>query len=170
MSDKKNDQELEVLYSKMLSDWKNSPYADKYSTDPQGYTFYYRFDNNDVFTINGRTIRTTSSENNEYSNISDYFRNKFDGLFNYIKTTFKEKEKEKTYNKPKISNNPTKDKFSKLKNNIRVREEQIRNMSSNDPDRILLQNELDNLKTAVSRMKNKYQFEHLNSFNEFIKD
>lgn len=176
MNDKKNEQELEILYSKILSDWKSSPYVDKYSTDPQGYTFYYRFDNNDIFTINGRTIRVTICiENKEYSNISDYFREKFDGLFNYIKTSFKEKEK--TYNKPKqpiykqkISSNPTKDKFNKLKNNIKVREEQLKHMSSDDPNKILLQNELDNLKIAVNRMKNKYQFEHLCNFYNYKKD
>ena len=65
------------------------------------------------------------------------------------------------------SANPIRLKFNKLKEIVKIREEQLSKMSKNDPNRKSLENELNSYKDKISQMKKQYQFEHMISFSKF---
>ncbi len=54
-----------------------------------------------------------------------------------------------------------------LKDTVAQRKEQLAKMPKNDPNRTSMENELGNAERKLKEMKDKYQFEHLTSFNLF---
>lgn len=69
-------------------------------------------------------------------------------------------------NNPK-SNHPKWGLYQNLKQTVIRREEQLKKMSKDDPERQALENEYRVAKATLDKLKNQYQFEHLKSFNLF---
>ena len=139
--------------------------------------FIYTFEQGDTFKIRDNKIIYANS----IYTVSSIQRNRFIGLANDITAKARRRPTQQGSNKggsntgyqqgskKAHSDNPMYDKYTKLKDNIKLREEQLNKMSKNDPERSALQNELDNYKRATNRMKDKYKFENLFTFHSFIR-
>lgn len=172
--------ELDKLFNDLVSDFSNNPYTDKYST-PKKFgrvCFHYKFENGDTFEMDENEIKY---KNSIYT-VGIFYRNKFVSLCNEIISKGRTRPggsssgssssgynyyKQKSKHYKQKSNDPNRDRFDKVKDNIKLREEQLRKMSKTDPQREALENELDNLKRALKRMKDRYQFEHITNYLDF---
>jgi hypothetical protein len=172
--------ELDDLFSAIVKDFSNNPYSDKYSTPRRNgkVCFDYKFENGDTFDMCDNKI---NYKNSTYT-VGLIYRNKFVNLCNEIV------EKGRTrpggskswsggsssgsgsrYSSKTKSNDPNRDRYDKLMDNIKLREQQLRKMSKTDPERSALENELDNYKRAAERMKTRHKFENIKSFVGFFK-
>lgn len=165
--------ELDKLFNDLVSDFSNNPYTDKYST-PKKFgrvCFHYKFENGDTFEMDENEIKY---KNSIYT-VGIFYRNKFVSLCNEIVSKGRTRPGGSKYwsggssssGSKQKSNDPNRDRFDKVKDNIKLREEQLRKMSKTDPQREALENELDNLKRALKRMKDRYQFEHITNYLDF---
>jgi hypothetical protein len=161
-------EELDELYIRLISDFSNNPYNDKINTPTENgvICFDYTFENGDKFKICNNTI--------EYKNytftVGVIYRNKFISLCNEMTSKARTRPGGRKYQDSQKSkrtyDDPNRDRYEKLKDNIKLREEQLKKMSKYDPERPALENELDNYRRALKRIKDKYQFEHIvNYFN-----
>lgn len=162
---KKVTKELDDLYSALIKDFSNNPYSDKYSTPRRNgkICFDYKFENGDEFQMCENEIKY---KNSIYT-VSNTYRNKFVNLCNEIAQKGKTRPSGSRYSSK--SEDPNKDRYNKLMDNIRLREQQLRKMSSVDPERTALENELDNYKRAAKRMKDRFQFENIKTFGGWFK-
>lgn len=169
--------ELEELYNKLQSDFFSAPYNDKIETPREGgkVCFKYRFENGHTFKICGDKVQYTDDKYIRTYTISLIFRAKFVNLCNLISSNSRTRPSSgssssggyKSGGSKRKYDDPNKDRYEKLKDTIRLREEQLKKMSNSDPDRKPLENELDNYKRALKRMKDKYKFEHVVSYFDF---
>ncbi len=168
--------ELDDLFDALVKDFSSNPYSDKYSTPKRNgnVCFDYRFENGDKFSICGNKI---DYKNSLYT-LGSLYRNKFVNLCNEIgskgrtrpsgQKSWSSNSSGSRYSSKTKSVDPNKDRYDKLMDNIKLREEQIRKMSKTDSERTALENELDNYKRAAKRMKDRYQFENIKSFRGFF--
>jgi len=162
--------ELNDLYDYLIKDFSSNQYEDKYRTERENgdVCFIYKFENGDNFKMCDNKITYKDS----IYTVGLIFRNKFISLCNEIISKGKKRPGgRKTYSNSSKSkrtyDDPNRDRYEKLKDNIKLREEQIRNMSNSDPEKEYLNNELSNYKRALKRMKDRYKFEHVISFQKF---
>lgn len=155
--------ELNDLFSAIVNDFTKNPYRDKYSTPTRNgkVCFDYKFENGDTFEMCDNEIKYKGS----IYTVGNFFRNKFINLCNEIvekvgntrpggskswssgsssggSSSSGSKSKAK-------SNDPNRDRYDKLNDNIKLREEQLKKMSKTDPERTALENELDNYKRLL---------------------
>ena len=137
--------ELNELCSKMSDDFSKFPYADKYYTyEKNGITiFHYKFENGNTLEIgNDSKINYFSKSYKQTFHLNREYRNLFIELCNKIG---------RSGNKRTSSNK----KIDKLKESIKLREDQLAKMGNNDPMRKSLKNELENYKSIYNKMKSK---------------
>ena len=163
--------ELDHLYYILVSDWTQNKYVDKYEASPDRITgkvrFKYTFENNDTFEMCDNEIKVKGTT---YT-VGLIIRHKFISMINELIIN-------KGGNRPSGKAGPSSKKvpsyghpksnlYNTLKDTVKQREAQLSKMPKNHPDRVALQNELENAKRKVAEMKKKYQFEHLKPFNFF---
>lgn len=74
----------------------------------------------------------------------------------------------RTYSRPSSkSSDPKRNLYDTMVSTQKLREEQLRKMKANDPERAAMQNELNVLNTKIKSMKDRYKFEHLCGFHGF---
>lgn len=175
--------ELDDLFSSIVKDFSNNPYSDKYSTPRRNgkVCFDYKFENGDTFDMCDDQINYKGST---YT-VGITYRNKFVNLCNEIVGKVRPRpggskswsggrssgssSGGSRYSSKTKSDDPNKDRYNKLMDNIRLREEQLKKMSKTDSERTALENELDNYKRAAKRMKDRYQFENIKTFSGFFR-
>jgi hypothetical protein len=161
---------MDDLFNEIVKDFSNNPYSDKYSTPRRNglVCFDYTFENGDKFSICGNEIKY---KNYTYK-VGSFYRDKFIGLCNEIGKKGRQRPGRNNSNRTsssyrKKSDDPNKDRYDKLMDNIKLREQQLRKMSKTDTERTALENELDNYKRAAKRLKDRYKFENIKSFIGF---
>jgi hypothetical protein len=159
---------IDKLFNLLLKDFINNPYSDKHqSSTNTSFTisFTYKFENGYIFTLNDREIRVynRSSENISSYKLNDIYYVKFLKLILEIKENSYNRNYNSKYNqyKREQTNEDSTDKKSgntrldKINEKITLREEQLRKMKKNDPERPALENELNTYKNIAEKMKSK---------------
>jgi len=167
---------LNQLHDSIWSDYIKNPHGDKFKTpnDRHGNRYWeYRFENGKICHLSPSTNKLEFDGITYTLNIE--FKNKFIELANRIGET---KQRPRNANNRNNSSNtktnqtkadPNRERYEKLKGIVKIREEQLYKMSSRDPNRPSLQNELDAYKQKLRSMKSEYKFESLMSFSNFSK-
>lgn len=141
--------EISNIYQKIQTEIKKFPFRDKIQTDLDSNKilhWVFKFENGesvDLY-IDGVCNLIFNGERQIIKYKLGYLdQRKFINLANSI-TDSKD-----------LKNRPEKEKskYDKLVNIIKIREEQLKKMDNNDPNKKLLQNELDSYKEKVSKMK-----------------
>lgn len=169
---------LDDLYDSLVSDFRKAPYRDKASTPTIDgkVCFKYIFEDGSELLLKdneltyGRSIYT----------LGLLYRSKFIKLANAIfesplwKANHQRPSSQRRQNNsgaksnnPK-SNHPKWGLYQNLKQTVIRREEQLKKMSKDDPERQALENEYRVAKATLDKLKNQYQFEHLKSFEEYL--
>lgn len=169
--------DLDNLYQRLIDDFSNNPWEDKYRATSNGgeVTFYYTFEDGDKFEMTDNRI---SYGGHTYT-VGLIYRNKFISLANeMISKGMKRPSGRRSYNnssssgsrkstKSKYSDHPKGNLYQTLKDTVAQRKEQLSKMSKNDESRAHMENELKAAEKKLKEMKDKYQFENLTSFWDF---
>lgn len=159
---------VDKLFNLIVKDFSNNPYYDKIeslSSSHSTISFIYKFENGFKFTLNDKEIRVYNRGNENISSyrLSESYHLKFLKLILEIKQKSQHRSNEKTKReykrdqpktepKVKTTGNP---RLDKINEKILLREEQLRKMKSNDPERQALVNELATYKNVADKMKSK---------------
>ena len=171
---------VDKLFNLIVKDFTNNPYNDKIeslSSPNSIISFSYKFENGFKFTLNDKEIRVYNRGNENISSYRlgesyhlkflklileikqkaqhrsyrTYTEYDFNSKFNDYKKEYK-KEQPKEDPKVKSTGNP---RLDKINEKIVLREEQLRKMKANDPERQSLVNELETYKNVAKKMKSK---------------
>lgn len=169
--------ELDKIYSDLIKDFSNNPYNDKYKTPTVNgkTTFHYTFENGKVLKIIGIELFW---EAYTYT-LGISYLNKFIRLGNEMIEKGRNRpktddyygsssSKSKNYKSSKWKDHPKGDTYQNLKDNIKLREEQLSKMKVGS-DKTALENELETAKRMKDRMNDRYKFENLQNFFNFNK-
>jgi hypothetical protein len=168
--------ELLELINKIVDDFNKNPWNDKYSTPIINgiTTFKYRFENGHSFEMNDDVLIYIDDEFQRTYRVGLSFKIKFINIINdIIKNGVRRPNKQsnksssRVYEEPKKTGDTKRDRYNSISHKIIIREEQLKKMSKNDPERKPLENELDNYKKIRDKMKSDYKFENISSFNHF---
>jgi hypothetical protein len=174
---KRIEKDLIDLRDRIISDFRSAPYHDKVSTPTINgqICFVYIFEDGTKLTLEDNKL----TYGNIIYTLGLIYRNMFVKLANSIfeselwkanhkRPSGQRKSHQKTnYSSDPKSNHPKWNLYQNLKQTIHRREEQLKNMDKNHPDRPSLENEYRTAKTALDRMKKQYKFEHLINFYSF---
>lgn len=173
--------ELDNLFSRMVKDFSNNPYKDKYKTPIENgvVSFTYTFEQGDTIKI----INNKITYNKGVYTVSDLYKYKFIRLANEIMEKGRVRNKANNRdnedatnansrnnsfgNKSKNPNHIKSGLYKTLKDTVKQREDQLKKLSRNDPERVALENELNSAKRKVSEMNSKYKFEKFNNIQSF---
>jgi hypothetical protein len=186
---KKREQEkienkLQDLFNRLVRDFQNAPYSDKIETPRVGgeVTFKYRFENGWTFEVVGNKVTYTDDKYRHGYTVGLIWRKKFVDLANEMMSKQKRRpsgyrssydydkkksEPSSTYKETPKTGNPQRDRYNLLNDKIRIREEDLKKMDKNDPNRSALENELNSYKRVRDKMKSDYKFENLKTFELF---
>jgi hypothetical protein len=164
--------ELDDLKKRLISDFVNAPYDDKFMTPTIDgkVCFYYTFENGDTFKMCDNKIKYSNNNSSITYTLGLIYRNDFVALANSLmkkarrRSSYSYSSSSSKSKRSKKSSDPKRAKYDEILDKIRLREEHISKMSNSDPNKNQLKNELDNYKRAAQRMKDKYKFEHLTGF------
>lgn len=171
--------ELNTLYENILNDFRSNPYIDKYSTPTENgkVTFHYKFENGEVFILRDNQIIYETKESNYKYTVGLTFKNKFVNLANSIVNNGRPRSgrsksssnsnSSKSKEENKYTSHPKSSLYQRLKETIELRKSQLSKMSKNNPDRKILENELEAAQKAFDNLKLKYKFENLKNFYNF---
>lgn len=153
----------------MVNDYSRNRYRDKVETPIINgkITFLYKFEGGDMYTLNIRTLIYTHDDKKITYTLNFELTMKFKQLQDFIVDEINNGKVSNRYNNNNNNNNPIIKKYQKLKDKIKLREEQLYNMGKDDPNRESLENELDNYKRIMERIKKDNKFEHLVCFKYF---
>ena len=166
--------DLDNLHDRIISDFKSAPYQDKVNTPAINgqVCFEYNFEDGTKLTLNGDKLTYDKLE----WTLGIIYRNKFISLANAIleselwksrhQRTSGQKRTYTSSSNPK-STHPKWGLYQNLKQTVQRREEQLKKMAKNDPERQGLENEYRVAKNTLDKLKNQYQFEHLKTFEEY---
>lgn len=160
--------ELDELWDSMMKDFYSNPYSDKIETKTEkgSVRVFYTFEN-------GKKLEMWENEltfGNIVYTLGLIYRNKFVTLINKMIGDMKNRPGYKSSyssSSNKYSNHPKGSLYQSLKDTIKQREDQLKKMDKNDPERPSLQNELDVAKRKLQDMKDKYKFEKFNHLTSF---
>jgi hypothetical protein len=165
--------DLDNLFQRIIDDFTNNPYDDKYRTyknsNSNDVTFHYRFENNDIVEICGNKI----THGSQIYTVGIIYKNKFISLANAIikkggrKRENRNASSAKKSTNSKYSNHPKGNLYQTLKDTISQRKSQLSKMQRHDPERVSLKNELEAAEKKLKDMNVKYQFENLSNFSKF---
>ena len=170
------EKELNDLFNRIVRDFQNNPWSDKFDTPTVGgkTTFKYRFENGWTFEMTGNEIIYTDDKYRHGYTVGLIWRNKFVQLANEIIAKGKRRptsssgksgqdyKKSEPFRETPKTGNSQRDKYNTLNDKIKLREEQLRKMKPNDPDRTALENELNAYKRVRDKIKKEHKFEKLN--------
>jgi hypothetical protein len=161
-------EEIEDILDRIREDFIRYPSKHKWKYN--AFTFFYYFKNGDELKFSDdKVVYTTESSIITYT-IGHTTKIKFNDIFEWIYYRTKEDDYYNSYSRGGKSsgsnnkgsntktNDPNRERYNKLKETIRLREEQLNKMRGNDPERPPLENELNNYKLALERMRKKYSF------------
>ena len=176
-SEEDNNRKLEKILNLVIKDFNNSPYKDKYICKTIGNNVYfqYNFNNGYKLTIsdeylvlvksNGEKLNSFILDTLQVIQIYQLINKIIDNSVNRNQRTYSQSDYDRAKRKydeyrgfnnsePKVekSGNP---KLDKILEKIKLREEQLSKMRSNDPERSSLQNELNTYKNIANKMKSK---------------
>lgn len=172
------ERDLNILYRNFVNDFNSAPYNDKFDTPLKGgeTSFEYRFENGNTILIYGKNLiftdvisgfRTSYTLSLLWANI---FIKKANEIIHSAVTrkgrsySQSQKSSQSSQNSyvhketPKTGD-PIRDKYNLLNDKIRLREEQLKGMDKNNPDRESLENELKSYKKVRDRIKQQNKFE-----------
>lgn len=178
------ERELEDLINKFQNDGRSYPYNDKFEAKNGGKKFEYKFEDGchleiDLLDSGAKLVFIDKTHKHTYT-VGLKYRNRFVDVCKFIINNSKNrpesnqrsytrnewKEREK---KSQTSGDPKKDRYNSLKETVRLRKEQLSKMSKSDSEYQVLKNELDAAERALNAFKNKYQFENLSNFSNYIR-
>lgn len=175
---------IDKLFDLLVKDFSNNPYYDKLESLGSSYSiisFKYKFENGFKFTLNDKEVRVYNRIGENISsyrlgdlhhlkflklilemkqkaqhrfserNYRTYSEYDFNSKYDEYKREYK-REKPKEEPKVKSTGNP---RLDKINEKIVLREEQLRKMKANDPERSALENELNTYKNIAKKMKSK---------------
>jgi hypothetical protein len=167
---------VDKLFDLLVKDFTNNPYQDKLESLSGSYSmisFTYKFENGFKFTLNDKEIRVynRNGENISSYRLGDTYHLKFLKLILEMKQKSQQRFRERNYRtyseydfnskfndykreqpKVKSTGNP---RLDKINEKIVLREEQLRKMKANDPEREALVNELKTYKNVAEKIKSK---------------
>ncbi len=159
---------VDKLFKLIVKDFSNNPYYDKIeslSSSHSTISFIYKFENGFKFTLNDKEIRVYNRGNENISSyrLGESYHLKFLKLILEIKQKAQHRSNEKTKREYKREQPKTEPKvkptgnprLDKINEKIVLREEQLRKMKANDPEREALVNELKTYKNVAEKMKSK---------------
>lgn len=177
---KDNQRKFEKILNLVIKDFNNSPYSHKYRAISinGGVNFTYNFNNGYKLNLvdeylflskqNGEMINSFNLDSiqvielyrliNKIIDRTEYQRTHSNSDYERAKRKYDEYQREsdnsRTKSEPKVEStgNP---KLDKILEKIKLREEQLRKMKSNDTERSALENELNTYKNIANKMKSK---------------
>jgi hypothetical protein len=158
--------ELDNLYKKILLDYEAYPYRDKISVENS--SFRYRFEDGTIFTLYMDNSNKLNYRGITYR-VGDETYISFLAIVSGIAKNCTNRPGQ-WRSKTNTSKDPNRIKYDKLKDIIKIREDQLNKMDDKDPNKKLLRNELESYKRKVQQMKDQYKFENLRSFENFSLD
>jgi len=175
------ERELDDLINRVINDFNTYRFSDKYMV--KDGTFIYTFEKGDKFTVgndgklsyNGFTYTLGLLAKTRFINLANNIinakgqRNR-DQKGQNQNNQGGQRQASSTYKETPKTGDPKRDKYNLLKDKIRQREDQLSKMSKTHPNRSGLENELQAYKRVRDKMKSDYKFEHLNSFNHYLKN
>lgn len=180
--------ELDRLYDEVRADFMKAPYSDKIKTPKINgrNAFHYEMENGYTFKIEDNRI----SYKDKIYTVGLLYRSKFVNLANMMIDNQKRRpggDKKKatgsggsSYNsgksytnsqrktRPSWADHPKAETYFSLEKSIELRKEQLSKMKDG-PDKAALENELKTAEIMLQKMKDKYKFEHLQSYEIFTK-
>lgn len=177
-----NNSKVDKIFNLIVKDFSNNPYHDKIQSigSSHSISFNYKFENGFRFTLNDKDIRVYNRDGENISSyrLGDLYHLKFLKLILEIKQKAQHRFSERNYRtyteydfnskfndykkeykkeqpkepKVKSTGNP---RLDKINEKIVLREEQLRKMKANDPERQALVNELETYKNVAKKMKAK---------------
>ena len=161
---------VDKIFDLLVKDFSNNPYHDKLESLGSSYiiSFQYKFENGFRFTLNDKKIKIydRNGENISSYRLSDIYHLKFLKLIlemkekaqHRFKDDFNSKhndyKREQPKEEPKVKSTGN-IRLDKINEKITLREEQLRKMKKNDPERPALENELNTYKNIAEKMKSK---------------
>lgn len=160
--------DLEAIYVNLEKDFTSSPYVDKIKTNYDNVSkktnAYYTFNNGNILKFEDNKL----TYNRLVYTLGPATRNKFIKLINYIIKNAKSRNSSSGSKSSSWQNHPKADTYSSLKKSISIRKEQLAKMKTGS-DKKVMENELLAAEAMLKKMKDKYHFEHISSFKEYIK-
>ena len=152
-----NQNKFEKILNLVIKDFNNSPYSHKYKaiTINNSVQFTYNFNNGYKLNLVDEYL-FLSKQNNDLINSFNLDSIQVIEFYRLINKIIDRTESQRTYSKsePKVESTGNQ-KLDKILEKIKLREEQLRKMKSNDPERSSLQNELNTYKNIANKMKSK---------------
>lgn len=161
---------VDKIFDLLVKDFSNNPYHDKLESLGSSYiiSFQYKFENGFRFTLNDKKIKIydRNGENISSYRLSDIYHLKFLKLIlemkekaqHRFKDDFNSKhndyKREQPKEEPKVKSTGN-IRLDKINEKILLREEQLRKMKKNDPERPALENELNTYKNIAKKIKSK---------------
>ena len=168
--------EIDKICDNLVEDCVKNRYKDKVST-PTGDRIEYRFENGDFLIMENNTITFKDKTHTTKITVGLFYKIKFRSVFSSIVDQINKgqtKQRPSGYRPNKsntssssYSSHPRAGLYDTLKDTIKNREEQLSKMSKTDPERVGLENELNNAKNRVKEMNTKYKFEGIKKFWEY---
>ncbi len=155
--------ELNQLKNSLVEDWNSSIFSDKISTAPG--TVVYRKENGDVITMHQNDIEVRTSTERCVYTVGSYERHAFVSIFNRMIQIINagnagqrdiENETHIPSPKRKTSDNPKRDLYENLLENIRLRKDSLNKLPKFDENRRCLENELRVAEMKANRLKMEY--------------
>ena len=171
---------VDKIFDLLVKDFSNNPYHDKLESLGSSYSiisFQYKFENGFRFTLNDKKIKVydRNGENISSYRLGDIYHLKFLKLILEMKEKAQHRFKERNYRtyseydfnskyndykreqpkeEPKVKSTGN-IRLDKINEKILLREEQLRKMKKNDPERPALENELNTYKNIAKKIKSK---------------
>ena len=155
---------IDKLFNLLLKDFINNPYSDKHQsliTSSSIISFTYKFENGYTYTLNDKEIKVYNrlSKNMSSYRLDDIYYSKFLKLILEIKKNSYNRNYYNQYRKEQTGESmirkTSNSRLDKMNEKITIREEQLRKMKNNNPDRITLENELNTYKNIFKKIKSK---------------
>ena len=159
-----NNSKVDKIFNLIVKDFSSNPYHDKIQSLGSSHSiisFNYKFENGFRFTLNDKDIRVYNRDGENISSyrLGDSYHLKFLKLILEIKQKaqhrFNEKTKREQPKEESKVNSTGNPRLDKINEKIVLREEQLRKMKANDPERQALVNELETYKNVAKKMKSK---------------
>jgi hypothetical protein len=160
-----NQKKFEKILNLLIKDFNNNPYSYKYRTTTINRSIHFTYNFNNGYKLNlideylflsNKNGEEINSFNLDSIQVIEFYRliNKIIDRTESHRTHQTESDKSRTKSEPKVESTGN-TKLDKILEKIKLREEQLRKMRSNDTERSALENELNTYKNIANKMKSK---------------
>tara|TARA_R110000772_G_scaffold43995_1_gene101210 strand:+ start:27046 stop:27831 length:786 start_codon:yes stop_codon:yes gene_type:complete len=156
--------DLNVLKQRITYDFNSNSYNDKISTTTDYYgevKITYVFENGDTVSLCDKTLIYTTKSNVGTYTLGLFTRNEYVNLFNSITAElnkFSNRTSVKRPNNKPSHDHPKRSLYNTLRDTVTQREDQLRSGKYKSDNKTSLENELDNAKRKLKKIKDKYNF------------